>query len=242
MPLIKRRASGQKTRKRFLSRGGSCLAGTCASVQIATQPGVNELLERQEKVVNLPKLKGYVEKYSEKEIEESLVRIPHPDKNFVLNAIRRAIIGTDTEGLKKIIEPWCANTLLNEYYGTEMFKTDTLLMFASYKGFIDGVKIFIAQPGIEVNKGNSYDGSTVLHSASAMGHVEIVELLCSLPDIDVNIKNKQEQTPYQIACDGYKGEDATYRKGLIQKILEDKGASKGGKKNKSRKTRKNKRK
>ena len=137
-------------------------------------------------------------------------------------AIYAAAEKGDSAELLKLVEPRFAHPVLNDYSGGGGDWTP--LIIASCDGYIECVKILVAQPGIEINKGARSDQSTALYWASCNGHVEIVELLCSQPGIDCNKTDKYGDTPHSIACVDYSGTDKEEQKRKIRAILEIKGA------------------
>jgi hypothetical protein len=60
----------------------------------------------------------------------------------------------------------------------------TALMFASQQGHVEVVRLLLAHPDVEVNKGPA-DGATALIVASQRGHVEVVRLLLARQDVEV---------------------------------------------------------
>ena len=72
----------------------------------------------------------------------------------------------DEAKLLKLVEPWFAHPVLNDYSGG--YHGDwTPLIVASIRSHIECVRVLVAQPGIELNKGKRDDDqSTALHLAS----------------------------------------------------------------------------
>jgi hypothetical protein len=68
----------------------------------------------------------------------------------------------------------------------------TALLWASYKGNKDAVKLLLAQPGIKLDE-KSIDGDTALMAAAGNGHAEIVELLLKA-GANVSIANDAGET------------------------------------------------
>ena len=128
----------------------------------------------------------------------------------------------DAVELLKLVEPWFAHPVLNDY--SDGSGNWTPLMIASYCGRIECVRVLVAQPGIEINKGSREHQETALYWASLYGHVDIVELLCSLPGIDCNKANTVGNNPHSHACVGYSGSDKEDKTRKMRAILAAKGA------------------
>ena len=127
----------------------------------------------------------------------------------------------DAAELLKLVEPWFAHPVLNDYSGGHGGDV-TPLITASRDGHIECVRVLVAQPGIELNKGHREHQTTALLWASWQGHIDIVELLCSLPGIDCNKADRYGHTPHRKACDKYFGTDKEERKTEIRAILKAK--------------------
>jgi len=71
------------------------------------------------------------------------------------------------------------------------------LMWASYKGNKNSVKLLLAQPGIKIDDANS-DGHTALMTAAEQGHAEIVEMLLKV-GANVGITGRGGETAARLA-------------------------------------------
>jgi len=60
------------------------------------------------------------------------------------------------------------------------------------------VKVLLAHPAIEVNKGNK-EGANLISPACQEGHKEVVSLLLADPRVDPNKVNKAGTTPFFVA-------------------------------------------
>jgi hypothetical protein len=69
---------------------------------------------------------------------------------------------------------------------------NTILHDIVIKGNIEGVKLLLTHPNIEVNRPNQYGKTPIMKSAHAL--VEIIKLLLMDPRVDVNIKAKNGYT------------------------------------------------
>ena len=56
---------------------------------------------------------------------------------------------------------------------------------ASSSGYIDGVRLLLQNPNIEIDKGDN-NGKTAIYGASRYGHSEVAKLLHQTTGIDVN--------------------------------------------------------
>jgi hypothetical protein len=146
----------------------------------------------------------------------------------ISSAIYSAARNGDEKKLKKLVEMWFANPVLNDYSGGG--NEWTPLMIASYKGWVNCVKILVSQPGIDINKGHKDLDETPLLWASKKGHVNVVKLLSSLPGINIKKPDVNGDTPYSAACEEYKGDGKEKRMMHIQEILSEKSTSRGGNK------------
>jgi ankyrin repeat protein len=163
-----------------------------------------------------PTYNRYKKKYTDKEIKKNKKKIaPKGTGEAICEAAEK---GKEAE-LFNLVEPWFAHPVLNDYSGNG--GTWTPLIGASFNGRIECVRVLVAQPGIDLNKGDRDYQSTALLWASCWGHVDIVELLCSLPGIDCKKASTSGDTPYSIVCHQYKGTDkATRRKRILNAIKE----------------------
>jgi len=166
------------------------------------------------------------------------------DKDTVSKAIYNCAMGGFADDLKTLLEHWHSepnvlSDFLKNFRGDEDGRY-TPLMAASFYGRLECVKVLVAQPWIDINKGRDDVNETALYYASYMGHVDIVELLCSLPGIDVNKADIEGKTPHSIACtacrnyDDIDDPDKEEKTNKIRAILESKGA-KGGSSNQTKK-------
>ena len=73
----------------------------------------------------------------------------------------------------------------------------TALIWASYKGNKDMVKLLLAQPGIKLDA-ISIDGDTALMAAAEQGHLEIAEMLLKA-GANVSITDKRGETATSLA-------------------------------------------
>jgi ankyrin repeat protein len=189
---------------------------------------INIILNMSKQIPN----NKYTKRYSQDQIAANKAKkfegsgswglITTDERKRVGVAMFRAAASGDAVELQKLVEPWFANEVLNDYSGLEGHWTP--LHIASLDGHIECVKILAAQPGIEINKSDSGEKATALYLASIRGHVDIVEFLCSLPGIDVNKAKNNGDTPYSDACLSYSGSDKEERKSRIRTILQNKGA------------------
>ena len=185
--------------------------------------------------LNPDPLAEYRRTYTEAQIEKNQAKKLEPsmgilaqDRGKIAKAIYAAAEKGDSAELLKLVEPWFAHQVLNDYSGSH--GKSTPLIAASFNGHIECVKILAAQPGIELNKGSYDNQRTALFLASSRCRVDIVELLCSLPDIDVNKKDAYDDTPYSTACSlSFTIHNKEKKQIQIRAILEKKGATKGGK-------------
>ena len=69
----------------------------------------------------------------------------------------------------------------------------TELMWASYEGHTEIVKLLLERPETDVNLQNHW-GNTALMFASYEGYTEIVKMLLERPKIDVNLQNSDGNT------------------------------------------------
>ena len=173
-------------------------------------------------------LAKYRRTYTEAQIKENQAKklksswgIVAQDRGKVGGAMCSAADKGNSAELLKLVEPWFAHPVLNDCsgYGGKW----TPLIGASFNGHIECVRVLVAQPGIELNKGHRYKQTTALLAASYFGHVDIVELLCSLPGIDCNKANTIGHTPHSWACCSYSGFDKEGRTRKTRAILEAKG-------------------
>jgi len=72
-------------------------------------------------------------------------------------------------------------------------------IWASYKGHLEAVKLLVAQPKVDLNRG-SQSGQTGLICASKKGHTDIVKLLVNTPGVDVNLAHNAGDTPLHWAA------------------------------------------
>lgn len=72
---------------------------------------------------------------------------------------------------------------------------ETPLSSASMMGYTEVVKLLLAAPGIDINKGDE----PPLLEASSQGHTEIVRLLLATPGINVNKEGRTGDTPLKRA-------------------------------------------
>src|SRR6185295_902374 len=73
----------------------------------------------------------------------------------------------------------------------------TALFWASFKGYMDSVKLLLAQPGIKLDAIN-IDGDTALMAAAENGHAEIAEMLLKA-GANVSITDKRGETATSLA-------------------------------------------
>ena len=176
-------------------------------------------------------LAKYRRTYTEDQIAANRVKVLKSSWGLLVKNDRKevgeAIYAAAEKGgefeLLNIVEPWFAHTVLNDYSGGDGGNL-TPLMTAYKYGHIECVRVLVAQPGIELNKGHRDYQSTVLLYASWNGHVDIVELLCSLPGIDCNKADTNGYAPHSHACSVYFGPDKEEKTRKIRAILEAKGA------------------
>ncbi|XP_057311949.1 E3 ubiquitin-protein ligase TRIM56-like [Hydractinia symbiolongicarpus] len=71
--------------------------------------------------------------------------------------------------------------------------------YSTCYGRHDVLKILINHDVTNINNVGSYN-DTPLHLASCNGRIDCVKLLLSIPHIDVNIRNWQNKTAYDVAC------------------------------------------
>ncbi|XP_057311481.1 E3 ubiquitin-protein ligase TRIM56-like [Hydractinia symbiolongicarpus] len=72
--------------------------------------------------------------------------------------------------------------------------------YSAFYGDHDVLKVLINHDITNINNVNNYN-DTPLHLASFHDHIDCVKLLLSIPHIDVNIRNKQNQTAYDVTRD-----------------------------------------
>ena len=132
--------------------------------------------EAEAKLLAADPLSKYKRSYSEAQIAANRAKVAPEGTGEAMYAAAEK--GEEAK-LLKLVEPWFAHPVLNDYSGYAGGWTP--LITASRNGRIECVRVLVAQPGIELNKGFRDYESTALYCASAFGHVDIVELLWSVP-------------------------------------------------------------
>lgn len=184
-------------------------------------------------------LKGYTQKYSREQLEQNaqikftrtkweMLNSSRGTKleNFMSN-IKDAILKQDANKLKQIVSMYYANDVLNttfDYRDGDKVIGLTPLLLASRENFTEGVKILIAQPGINVNVssglpvdlqnfisqgiGDYLDTDrtvgwlyreSVLHFAVKTGNEDLVNILTLIQNLNFNIIDTSKQTPLDLA-------------------------------------------
>ena len=180
------------------------------------------MFKRQALLASLPQLAKYRRTYTVAQIAANLAKVAPEGTDY---AMYQAAEWGDATELLNLVELWFAHPVLNDCSGWGFTGDSTPLMVACWCGRIECVRVLVAQPGIELDKGSGYDQWTALLYASRFGHVDIVELLCSLPGIDCNKAGTDNGgTPYFWAGRSYSGSDKEERIRKIRAILEAKGA------------------
>ena len=172
-------------------------------------------------------LSRYMGEYSEKQIAANWAKklkptwgVLAPDRVEVAKAIYRAAEGGNETKLAKLVEPWYAHDVLNDYSCGIM----TPLLAAATRGHTECMKVLLAQPAVNPNKGDRSSQRSPLFKAALNGHLAAVQLLCSLPDVDVNKTDISKKTPRSEACADYSSSDKEEKMAEIVAALDAKGA------------------
>lgn len=122
--------------------------------------------------------------------------------------------------LKSLVEANFANNVLNQ----KNSEGQTPLCLAVLSNNLEGVRLLVSQPVVNINEIVGINDRTALFIASMNGFVEIVILLCSIPGVDIGKRDKLLISPYNAACVNFHSEPNTTNikdalKNRIQKIL-----------------------
>lgn len=228
-------------------------SGTASSSGVLADPVVTALAKKQRFLAVLPQLTRYTRSYTEAQIAANRAKELKPtwgilahDRKRIAHGIYHAAAKGDATVLLPLAERWFANPVLNDYHGgggggggdgdwTHAFaflavahyqphKEDwTPLLRASINGHLECVRVLLAQPGTDVNKGHRDNQSTALLCAAVHGHIDIVQLLLALPDIDVDAARTDGRTANSIACNWYSGADKEDRTRRIRALIYARG-------------------
>ena len=161
-----------------------------------------ELINKYGELINKFQLNPYIKEYTDEEIAANRnkvpkkpgwndwefmptgqIRIKNNERKDVVYAMYDAAEYGKAAELLKLVEPWFAHPLLNDY---THYRRYTPLIIASIDGKDECVKILAAQPGIEINKVDDFFKRTALHWASKAGRIECVRALVVHPGIEIN--------------------------------------------------------
>ena len=222
--------------------------GTGSGSGVPADPAIAALAKKQTLQAVLPQLTRYTKIYSEAQIAVNLSKELKPtwgilalDRKHIARGIYHAAAKGDAMALLPLAERWFANSVLNDYNGGDEgwgysiatslavshyqpHREDwTPLLRASINGHLECVRVLLAQPGTDVNKGHRENQSTALLCAAVHGHIDIVQLLLALPDIDVNAARADGRTANSIACNWYSGPDREERTRRIRALIYARG-------------------
>lgn len=105
----------------------------------------------------------------------------------------------------------------------------TPLMWASYQGYVEIVRLLLLQPKIMVNARSSKNGASALMIASESSQTKVISLLLLHPEINVNLTDRFGNTALMVAAENERGQ-------VIYLLLNDRRIRKNLKRNEDGKT------
>lgn len=102
------------------------------------------------------------------------------------NALYNAAYAGNCDKMKTLITQYEGNSKVLNWENPERYGR-TPLIIASYYGKLEAVKLLLATPGVDPNKGSDF-GATPLHFAAHRGHVSVVNALLADRRIKINVK------------------------------------------------------